>query len=458
MRLARRLGIDHAVGFAVLARIWQLLTGQITVLLIVFFFSDRQQGYYYAFTSLLAMQVFVELGLHVVLINVASHEWAGLSLVDGRIRGASDQISRLVSLGRTAVRWYSGAMVLFVGVVAVAGFWFFRDVAGQPVENDLILVMDNEHVVWTAPWISLVLLTGLQLMLLPLTAILEGCGQLATINRVRFLNGMIGSVVVWSLMIGGLGLWALTGAAAVRLVGEFYLVTMRFRGFFAPFLKPPALQRINWRREVLPLQWRMAAQGAIQWLGSHLAVLVVITYRGEAAGGHFGMMWTILTVIQGSAVAWIETRRPLFGRLIAERDFAELDRQFFWLSRISILMMLLGGMSFVAGLWIVNEYSNWLFDALAARLPSVTAAAVLVAGFVLMQFAQCTNIYVRAHKRDPFLFASIVSNLTIAGLVFWLGKHHGILGAATGYLIGVGMVQSPLWVTIWWFTRKRWHH
>ena len=76
VRVARWMGVDRAVGFAVLARFWQLLTGPVTQLLIVFCFTDIQQGYYYAFMNLLAMQIFVELGLHVVIINVASHEWS----------------------------------------------------------------------------------------------------------------------------------------------------------------------------------------------------------------------------------------------------------------------------------------------------------------------------------------------------------------------------------------------
>ena len=71
-RCALRLGVDRAIGFAVLARFWQLLTGPVTQLLIVFCLTEVEQGYYYAFMNLLAMQIFVELGLHVVLISYTS--------------------------------------------------------------------------------------------------------------------------------------------------------------------------------------------------------------------------------------------------------------------------------------------------------------------------------------------------------------------------------------------------
>ena len=102
--ISRRFGVDQAVAYAVATRAWKLLTGQLTLLVIVYFLSDVEQGYYYAFQYLLAMQIFVELGLHVVIINVASHEWAGLELTDGRVTGDARARSRLNSLNRMAFR------------------------------------------------------------------------------------------------------------------------------------------------------------------------------------------------------------------------------------------------------------------------------------------------------------------------------------------------------------------
>ncbi len=487
IRVARRMGVDRAVAFAVMARLWQLLTGPVTQLLIVFCFSVSQQAYYYAFLNLLAMQVFVELGLHVVLINVASHEWSGLSFEGNRIAGDADKRSRLVSLGRTAVKWYAIASLVFVAAVSVAGIVFFEDAASSRTElhqasrqtsvgdhpgdaaesepdgkrTDVALLADpgadhNIAVIWISPWLGLVFFTGLQLALLPLTAILEGCGQLPVVNRVRFWQGIAGSAVVWILIAGGLGLWALAGSAAVRLLGEFYLVAYRYRGFFAAFRTPPPAATISWKDEVLPLQWRIAIQGALLWLATHLAGLVLF-WRSESEAARFGMMWTILTAIQAASLAWVETRRPLFGTLIAGRKFAELDENFFRLSRISVLLMAAGGTAFSLGVWVVGHWSNWFFDRIAARLPDVSVAAIASLALVVMHFAQCANLYVRAHKRDPFMAAAIVSNVTIASLVYWLGTRHGMIGVAVGYLAGVSLVAVPLITAIWWVTRRKWH-
>lgn len=447
--LARRAGMDRAVGFAVLMRFWQLFTGPITQLFIVFFFSEVQQGYYYAFMNLLAMHIFVELGLHVVIINVASHEWSGLQLTADGITGDLDRVSRLRSLAATSIRWYAVAAALFVVLVSVLGTRFFLNVEGGSGAKNAIG--------WFAPWIVLVILTGLQLAVLPLTAILEGCGQLPVINRLRFLQGVVGSLVVWSCMFGGLGLWALCGSAAVRLGGELYLVAVRYQMFFSSLRQGPRGKVLNWRHEILPLQWRMAIQGALLWLSTHLAGLVVLKYHGAAVSGRFGMMWTILAALQAASLSWVETRRPLFGRLIAERDYQQLDSLFFRLSRISMTLMLVGGTLFTLGIWLVNVLPWNIFQKIAERLPSAGTTSVFAVALVILHLAQCTNIYVRAHKRDPYLLPALIANPVIAILVFRLGQQHGIVGVGWGYLAGVALLQTPLWMFVWARTRRIWH-
>ena len=449
-RLGTRFGVDRAVGYAVAARGWQLLTGQLTMLLIVFCLTEVEQGYYYAFFYLLAMQIFVELGLHVVIINVASHEWSQLQIVDNRVAGDPDALSRLASLSRIAARWYLLAACVFVVTITGAGYVYFNwPAAESPAGLNLFE--------WAAPWTMLVVLTGLQLQLLPMSSILEGCGQLPTVNKVRFWQGVAGSAVVWTMMSTGFGLWALSGSAAVRLCGETYLVRGRFGQFFTSLRDGDSGDRIEWKTEVVPLQWRIAIQGTLHWFATHLAGLVIFKCHGEAMGGRFGLMWTVLTAMQSASMAWVETRRPLFGQLIAEQNYAELDRLFFRLSRLSMILIAVGGATFTTGVYVVNEFPNAIFTQIASRVPDVWSTAVFSMAFFAFQPALCTNIYVRAHKRDPFLIPAVISSLTVAVLVFWLGRAYGIVGSGYAYLLGIGVVQTPLWILVWYTCRKSWH-
>ena len=453
MRARRRAGIDEAVEFAVLARLWQLLTGPLTQLILVVSFSKATQDYYYAFTSMLGMQVFVELGLHVVLISVSSHEWSRLSLQEGKIVGDARARSRLISLGRMMLRWYGKAALVFAAAITIAGFLFFGRTAFAG--NDTSLVREN--VAWLTPWIALVIVNGLQLPLLPLTAILEGCDQLSVINRVRFWQAVAGTVVVWLALTCGFGLWSLVASAAMRLAGELYLVAVRYRRFFTAFRSPPEQDQVDWKHEILPLQWRIAVQGILLWLANSMPLLLIFKGRPEGETAQLGMTWTILTALQGASLAWIETRRPVFGSMIAAGKFTELDQLFFRTTRLSMLIMTAAVICFSLTVWWMETRSEWLFELLASRMLPVGPTVMFAVAMVLLQFALCTNLYVRAHKRDPYLVASIISSLTVAAFQVWLGKQHGNSGVAAGYLLGIALVQVPLWTLIWVRTRKEWH-
>lgn len=447
------------MGYAVLLRFWQLLTGPVTQLLIVARFSESVQSYYYAFGYLLGMQVFVELGLQVVLINISSHEWSRLSMSDGRIEGDPNALSRLSSLVRLMQQWYTVAGVVFAGVVFVAGFLYLQDTTAlkQSLELTKAGGSAGAGVPWSVPWSVVVLLSAMQLRLVPMTAILEGCNQLSVINRLRFWYGAAGTLTVWALVLAGGGLWAVVASAALRLAGEFHLVAGRYRTFFRSLQSVIRTEKISWQKEVLPLQWRIALQGTLLWFVNGLPWLVIFRYHSDSEAVRLGMTWTILTALQSASLAWTETRRPQFGMLIADRRFRDLDHLFFRLTTISMGLMATGVGVFLLGVWTVGFLDGWLFERIAARLLPLDSAALFGVALLLLQFALCTNLYVRAHKRDPFLIPSIVSSVTIAALELGLGRPYGAGGVALGYFIGISFVQVPLWTWIWWRTRREWH-
>lgn len=451
--------MDRAVGYAVLAKIWQLLTGPVTQLLIVMKFSESLQAYYIAFGYLLGMQIFVELGLQVVLINISSHEWSRLSMTLGRIDGDPHSLSRLASLVRLMERWYSIAGAVFAVVIFVVGFLYLRDTA--LLKQSMTLTDPATSVAtaiqWTVPWSVAVLLAAVQLRFVPLTAILEGCNQLSVIYRLRFLYGVIGTLVVWTLVLAGGGLWAVVASVGIRLAGDLDLVTVRFREFFRTLRHVVCEQRISWRNEVLPLQWRIAVQGILLWCVNGLPGLMVFRFYPDAEAVRLGMTWTILTALQSVALAWTEIRRPQFGMLIATGQYSRLDRLFYRLTWISVGLMALGVAAFLSVIWLVGSFDGWLFERISARLLPLPSAALLAAALLLLQFALCTNLYVRAHKRDPFLIPSIISGVSIVALELWFGRRLGANGVALGYFIGIALVQVPLWTWIWWRTRIEWH-
>lgn len=442
-RMLNRLEVDRAVFFAIALRVWQLLGGAVSLLLIAQFFSRPLQGYYYTFASLLALQSFFELGLHIVIISAASHEWANLRLgPGGGIEGDSAAVSRLISLGRSIAVWYAAVAMLFTVLVAAAGTLFF---SLQPsVAAD---------VQWFWPWNVLVVLSGLLLWTLPLIALLEGCNQVAAVNRFRLAQAVLANLAVWSAIAGGWGLWAAAAATAVRLLCDLYLVGAVYRRFFGTFLQKPLGPRIRWSLDIWPMQWRIGLVGMFSYFEFALFAPVLFHYHGPVLAGQMGMTWTLLAAVQAAALSWVQVRAPRFGMLIFRRDYGQLDRVFARLTAISLAA--LASASLLAWGFVAALYATGF--SLAERLLPPRPTAIFFAAIVLYHLPRCQEIYLRAHKREPTLVVNIIA-CSLTGLLVWrLGATYGAEGAAWGYLAVVGLFNLPAKTLLWQHCRRQWH-
>lgn len=440
-RLLSEAGVDRAVMFAVMARTCQAIAGPVTLLLIAHHFTPEIQGFYFTFGSLLALQSFAELGFYLVIINVASHEWARLNLDSaGRIVGDPAALSRLVSLGRLIFKWYAVASTAFVAGVSLVGYLFFSQ-APQAAVN------------WQAPWFVLVALTGLMLWSLPFVSLLEGCNQVASVNQVRLKQVVLGNVALWTTIALGGGLWAGAAWAGASVLRDAYLLGIRYRRFFEPFFQLPAGPRTHWRSEIWPMQWRLAVAGLANYFTFSLFTPIMFAYHGAAVAGQMGMTWQVINALQAVALVWIGTKVPRFGMLIARKDYGVLDRLFFRTSVVSVGVIGCGAIAVLLGLYLLYAWDHPLAHRLLPPLP--TALFLLAA--VLMQIGQCAVAYLRAHKREPVAGLSVVSGLTIGVLVWLLGSRFGSLGAAMAYVTVVALLIVPYETVLWIRYRAAWH-
>src|SRR5438105_14192168 len=101
-QLLRSMGVDRAIGYTTIGRIWTLCAGPFTVIFIAAFLSKNEQGFYYAFSSVLGVVSLFELGLSSVILQFTGHERAHLEWAsDGTLTGndmAKGRVARLVRM------------------------------------------------------------------------------------------------------------------------------------------------------------------------------------------------------------------------------------------------------------------------------------------------------------------------------------------------------------------------
>ena len=191
--------VDRSVGYGILGAGARMGAGLVTVSVVALTLTKEEQGCFFTFFSVLGLRVFVELGLGQVLVQFASHEFAKLRLTPQQgLEGDAEALSRLTSLGRSAIKWFFCGTFVFVVVAVCAGGMFFD---GTPSDVD-----------WLGPWVVLCGLTGLRILLTPIWSILEGCNRVEQIYRFRFFDVICSSVALWVALGFGVGLWALVAS------------------------------------------------------------------------------------------------------------------------------------------------------------------------------------------------------------------------------------------------------
>ena len=97
--MRQRFNFDRQALSVLLLRSWNIVAGGITILLIPLQMTQTEQGFYYAFFSVLALQVFFDLGINFVVVQLVGHESALLSInAAGVVHGDPARVGRLQSL------------------------------------------------------------------------------------------------------------------------------------------------------------------------------------------------------------------------------------------------------------------------------------------------------------------------------------------------------------------------
>jgi O-antigen/teichoic acid export membrane protein len=441
--LRHRLGVDRAIGFTILARGWASFAGLITVALIARFLTPAEQGYYYTFGSLIALQIVFELGFSFVILQMASHERAHLTFSDdGAISGSPSAYARLASVLQKTIRWYTAAAALLAAFLLAAGSHFFSTYRHG-----------GENVSWHIPWIAAALTASLTFQLDPILSFMEGCGFVANIAHLRFTQAMTGSSLAWLALSVHHGLFApamiMAGNACVASIWLF-----RRRRLLWPLLHyDPGLHRIRWMKEVWPFQWRIA----VSWLSGYLIFQLynplLFAFRGAIEAGRMGMSLSLATALQSVAYAWISTKAAPFGALIARREYSALDTLFFRALRQSLAVCALG--AFFA--WAATVAMNWMHIRFAQRLLSPTPLAFLLLIAILNVIVFAQAIYLRAHKQEKFLLPSVIGAFLTACSAYFLGKHFGAFGMVSGNLLIGIFFGLPSGTFLFLKYRRIWH-
>lgn len=443
-----RLGIDKAIAYTSLGRIIQAGGGVVSILFVARYLTGAEQGFYYTFGSLVAIQVFFELGLNGIITQYVAHEVSHLQWKDSVVLcGDEKYISRLSSLLHFCVKWYCWFAIALLVVLVCVGIIFFSKY--QPV---------TDNITWRLPWFLLAFGTALNLLLAPILAFCEGLGKVKEIAKIRLWQQCTGVVVVW----GGLAMGAKLFTPGLNwLLGIILVISLLWTGKFKQILlniwKVKITECVSYRKEIFPYQWKVALSWISGYFIFQLFNPVLFATEGAVVAGQMGMTLAALNGIQALSLSWMTTKIPVYSGLIAQKQYIQLDTIFNKTLKQSVFIN--GGALIFMFLviYLIRYYQIKIGGIdLGDRFLSYIPMFLMMIPLFTNQFVSSWAIYLRCHKQEPFLVNSIVGGILCCLSTILLGKYFGVFGITSGYcLITICLLPWGYW--IFKTKKKAWH-
>ena len=429
--LKEKLGVTKAIAFNTIARAIQGVGGFVTVFLVANYLSVAEQGYYYTFSSILSIQIFIELGLGGIITQFVAHEFAFLRINEHDFMdGDLSHLSRLSSLVFFFMKWYICAAILLFITLFVVGFTFFRNYSV------------DENIEWSGPWILLIIATSMNLLLSPLFAFFEGINKVKEVAFIRMVTQFTGLICVWCVLIAGGKLYTASFTALINLVINIILLFNYhcLIKIFINIFKVEVKEKINYFKEIFPYQWKIALSWMSGYFIFQLFNPVLFAFCGPDVAGRMGMTLTVLNGVLNLTLSWTTTNVPSWSSMIAVKDYKGLDMSFSKVLKSSSIVCLAGIISFIILLYVMKIVEITLYN----RFLPVYLVVILSTTIFFNNIINTWATYLRCHKKEPFLVQAVVVGILSAISTYAMARLIGVEGVVIGYTCVVGFISMPL--------------
>ena len=421
-----RIGFDQDTSALFLYRIWSIIAGAVTVIIIPMTLDPIQQGYFYTFGSILAAQVFFELGLNQLVVVKSAQQTSLLQRVLNTYEGSSENKSYISELIFHFRRWYLRAASLFLMIVTILGMYFFK--GGELAWHE-----------WALQWLILVGATSANMTLSWKLALAQGFSYVREVAQLRLKQSLFGYLLMWTMLFMDVDLLS---AAVVPSMAVIFTVSWLNKQPAKAILEiksnTPTVEAFNWRHEIWPLQWRLAVSFICGYFVFNLFVPLSFQNIGAVDAGKLGMALTVFASLSNVSMSWVTSKIPRLTKLIAENESQKvlcLFRQMLLqaLSITSLLVALL--LLFV---WAALKIDLVYID----RIADLSILLCIGAVTIINSFVFTAASFIRAHLEEPLLTVSIVGALITISIA-WFGSQVSVLTMMVGYVVQTAFVGLP---------------
>lgn len=321
----------------------------------------------------------------------------------------------------------------FLGVAFAVGYFIFIQKGG--------LVIEGRE--WISPWIVLLIGTAMNMMMLPFFAVVEGSGEVSEVYAIRLLQGFLGSIFCWLVLLRGGDLWAASMMPILGAVVSFFWLYKKRPQLLHLVLSKYPSKKFNWAQEVWPLQWRIGLNWISLFLMSQLCTPILFYYQNSTVAGQMGLSLTITHMLGLLSQSWITRRVPFMSRAAAKKEWHILDDLFkkdFMRSIIAFnlcaILLLIGHKIISQSIYVNRVLDFWPF-----------------LGLLLFSFFYYVNIaltiQLRSYRKEPFVWIALLGGVLILTATAVAAKDYSVNEVVLVMTTTQILLITPLSIYIW---------
>jgi O-antigen/teichoic acid export membrane protein len=422
-------------------RLWGLIAGPISMLMIPLFLSPEQQGYWYLFGSLSALSIFADLGFTNIILQFSAHEYAFLEFIDANYLDGNELcLKKLGSFFCFVVKWILNISIIVFPIIYIIGIVFF--------------IRDKVLSIYFLPWTLYAIGSLLNFCNNSVLSFIEGLDKIAEIQKIRFIVAVINTFLVVSLLFLHCNIYALAFSMLLSSLSIFFSLFGKFNKLLKQLISISAGFTYSWHEEIMPL----FAKYVLSYVSGYFIMLMYTPlmhyFHGPIYSGKVGLTNSLVMVIFNISNIWMYTIIPKINIFISKKSWEELDRSF--LKRILLTLSTYLALTICLFMFIFLFKNLLLIQKIVPRFLPVTALIMLLFCYFFQTIINSIAIYLRGHKKEPLAFLSFAMAVWVVIGTYIAAKYFSIDWFYMGFL------SSEIWAIPVIFIlfnkyKKEWH-
>jgi glycosyltransferase involved in cell wall biosynthesis len=408
-------------------RAWQAGAGAITLLLLTANAPLDAQGWYYALLSLAATYVIFDHGLSGILTLKAASKFHEKNIREIDLLNPSE-IKEFHSLCYVTSKKYRKLSMFFLLLIGPIGFYFFS-------------LSENDFQNWPVVWLTLVLATSINLLLLPVASIIEGCGGINEVYKVRLIQGVLGSVVCWLMIITSHILWAAVAIALAATITQVIWLSTKWMHLL-PFFTQKPNPLTNWDDSLGQVEKKVGVTTISAYLLGQAITIILFQVEGPESAARMGFSLAIVNTIALLSFSTITSILPRLSAATAQSNWADADLIFSRAVKKGIAFFIVLTSSFLIAL--NTSYFTFLDQNLLPDKVMLMLCVALLCG----QYISGVTLKIRCSMSEPLFGIAILASVLMGISMLTVPQYFGAAGLILSLLIIQGGIALPLTIRL----------